>query len=262
MIDCGWLGTISLDGNFMLSVLSIVFINIILSGDNAVVIAMAIKSLPSKEKIRGLIFGTGLAVILRVVLTCFAAQLLTISFFKMVGGVLITWIAFKLLIEGAQDDKVHKEATTFFHAIKIIAVADLVMSLDNVMGVAGACNGNFFLLLFGLGLSIPLLIGTSGLLTMIMDKYPIIVYIGAALLGKVGGELIITDPYVVSLLHPTPIFGYLVEAVFAVCVIVLGKLWMRWQYSEPEYTKEVLPVTVPVDCCGPTKQRGRRPEGD
>lgn len=247
MMDLGLLGRITLDWNFLSGFLSIILIDLILAGDNAVVIAMAVRSLPGKQRIKGIIFGAGAAVLLRVTLTFFAAQLLAISFIKILGGVAVTWIAVKLFAEGCPEDKCRKEATTFGQAVKIIVIADLVMSTDNVMAVAAASQGDLFLLLFGLGLSIPFVVGTSTFLSMIMDKYPVIVYIGAAILGKVGGELIITDPFVVSVFTPTEFLRYSVEGLFAAGVIVAGKLWMKWQVSRRKYGEELLLLAQPGD---------------
>ncbi|HQN20454.1 MAG TPA: TerC family protein [Syntrophobacteraceae bacterium] len=227
-MDLGWLGTISFDWQFVSGFLSIVVIDLILAGDNAVVIAMAVRSLPQEQRKKGILFGAGAAVLLRVVLTFFIAQLLQINYIKLVGGMLILWIAVKLFVEGVPEEGMRKEATTIFQVIKVIVIADITMSTDNMLAVAGASQGNLFLLLFGLGLSIPLIVFTSNLLSMLMDRYPIIIYLGAAILGKVGGEMIMTDPVVVHFLAPTHVFQYAVEATLAVGVIVVGKLWMRW----------------------------------
>lgn len=230
-IDLGWLGTIDFSWDFCVGFLSIVLIDLVLAGDNAVVIALAVKSLHGKQRRTGIIFGAGAAVALRVVLTCFVAQLLVFSFIKLLGGMLILWIAVKLFIEGAPEDKFQHEATTFWHAIRIIMIADLIMSTDNILAVAGACKGNFFLLLFGLALSIPFVVFTSSLLSRLMDKYPIIVWIGAAVLGRVGGEMIITDPWVVEKITPGNALKYACEIIGAVGVLVVAKLYMRWKIA-------------------------------
>jgi YjbE family integral membrane protein len=217
----------SFTADFCIGFISIIFINIILSGDNAVVIAMAVRSLSKKQRMQGIVLGTAIAVVLRIILTFFAAKLLEISFLKFSGGVLITWIAVKLFIEGSPDEN-QKEVTTLGKAVVTILIADLVMSTDNVLAVAGACKGNVFLLLFGLGTSIPLVIFAAGLLSRLMDKYPVIVLIGAAVLGRVGGEMIIGDAFIQKLFnHPGHFVDYSVQAVFAVGVIVAGKLWMK-----------------------------------
>lgn len=226
-MDFGSIGSITFNWEFVSSLLSIIFINIILSGDNAVLIAMAVRSLPRAQRTKGIIFGSAIAVVLRVVLTFFAAQLLQVSFIKLVGGILVAWIAVKLFTEEGHDSELEKEGTTFLQALKIIIIADLVMSLDNVLAVAAASHGNLFLLLFGLVSSIPLVVGTSTLFSSLLDRYPIIIYLGAAILGKVGGEMVITDPYVVGLLNPGKMMVYSVEVLFTVGVVVIGKLLLR-----------------------------------
>jgi len=248
-LDLGIFGSISFDWKFLSSLFSIVIIDLILAGDNAVVIAMAVRSLPREQRKKGIMFGAGAAVLLRVVLTFFVAQLLTVSYVKLAGGVLILWIAVKLFVEGAPEDEHGREATGLWQAVKIIVIADITMALDNMLAVGGASHGNLFLLLFGLGLSIPFVVLTSNLLSMLMDKYPVIIYIGAAILGKVGGEMIITDPFTVGLLPagllapdlnaPVAALKYFTEAVFALGVIVAGKLWIRRTIAREEKAEHV-----------------------
>ncbi|MDO9289589.1 MAG: TerC family protein [Thermodesulfovibrionales bacterium] len=238
-MDLGILGKITFDLNFLSALFSIVIIDLILAGDNAVVIAMAVRSLPSEQRKKGILFGAGAAVLLRVMATFFVAQLLQINYLKIVGGILILWIAVKLFVEGAPEENIERKATTIAQAIKIIVIADITMSIDNMLAVGGASHGNLFLLIFGLGLSIPFVVFTSNLLSMLMDKYPIIIYIGAAILGKVGGEMIITDPFTVGILKPSKLLIYCTEAVFAAGVIVSGKLWMKWQVSRAEKEEHV-----------------------
>lgn len=238
-MDLGVFGTITFDLTFLSALFSIVIIDLILAGDNAVVIAMAVRSLPSEQRKKGIFLGAGAAVLLRVVATFFVAQLLTISFIKLIGGILILWIAVKLFMEGVPEEKLEKEATSIAQAVKIIVIADITMAIDNMLAVGGASHGNLFLLIFGLGLSVPLVVFTSNLLSILMDKYPIIIYIGAAVLGKVGGEMIITDPFTVNILNPGKFFVYATEAVFAVGVIMTGRLWMRWKISRAEKAEHV-----------------------
>jgi YjbE family integral membrane protein len=221
--DLGSFGHISFTAEFFSALLSIIVINLILSGDNAVVIALAVRSLQKGQRLWGIILGSALAVVLRIGLTFFAAQLLLISFLKIAGGLLIAWIAVKLFTEGHGDEKV-EAASNLWQAVRIIVVADLIMSIDNVLAIAGACKGNMFLLLFGLGTSIPLVVGTSTLLSMLMDRYPIIVTIGSAILGKVTGEMIMTDPWLHARLHPSHATEIAVEAICAVGVVVIGKI--------------------------------------
>jgi len=226
-LDLGWFGTISFDWQFLSDFFSIVVVNLILSGDNAVVIAMAVRSLPKEKKNKGIFFGAGAAVVLRIILTFFVAQLLQISLIKLIGGILILWIAVKLLVEGSPE-QADRQASTLTQAMKLILMADITMSVDNMLAVAAASHGNFFLLLFGLGSSIPFVLFTSNLLSMLMDRYPIILWLGAAVLGRVAGEMIMTDPFVVNLLSPTELQQYTVQAVLAIGVVVVGRLWVKW----------------------------------
>jgi len=244
MIDLGWFGYIAWDAAFFSALMSIIVINLILSGDNAVVIALAVRNLPKKQRMWGIILGSGLAVLLRVALTFFAAKLLLISFLKLFGGALILWIAVKLFTSGHEDENI-EAAAGLWQAVKVILVADLVMSIDNVLAIAGASKGNMFLLLFGLGTSIPLVVGTSTLLSMLMDKYPIIITLGAAILGKVGGEMIITDPWVHKTFHPAHWMDYAMQAVCAVGVVLVGKYLVRRKIAQSEKgvaTSKQVPV--------------------
>jgi len=227
-MDFGMFGTISFDLAFLSSVFSIVIMDLILAGDNAVVIAMAVSSLPKEKRMQGIIFGAGAAVLFRVVFTFFVAQMLRLSYVKLIGGVLILWIAVKLFMEGAPEDTSKKEAKSIWQALQIIVIADITMSLDNMLAVGGASRGNLFLLLFGLGLSIPFIVFTSNLLSKLMEKFPVIIYIGAAILGKVGGEMIMTDPLTVRLINPDHTTIYIVEAALAAGVIIVGKIWMKF----------------------------------
>ena len=227
-MDLGIFGAITFDWAFLSALFSIVIIDLILAGDNAVVIAMAVRSLPKAQRSKGIMFGAAAAVLLRVFATFFVSQLLQIQFIKLAGGALILWIAVKLFVEGSPEEGTDKKAANLWQAIRIIVIADITMSVDNMLAVAGASHGNLFLLLFGLGLSIPLVVLTSNLLSILMDRYPFIVYLGAAILGKVGGEMMITDPVMESWLHPDKMMIYAVEMSFAVGVIVVGKLWVRW----------------------------------
>jgi len=228
-VDLGQLGEISISWDFFTALMSIVLIDLILAGDNAVVIAAAVRSLPRKQRQKGILLGAGAAVVLRVFLTYFATQLLQMSYVKLIGGLFILWIAVKLFVDSSPEEEARQNAHSILQALWVIVVADLTMSVDNVLAVAGASKGNLFLLLFGLGLSIPFVVFTSSLLSMLMDKYPLIIYAGAGILGKVGGEMIFTDPIVVERIQIPEVLLYGLEALFAVGVIVVGKLWVRWR---------------------------------
>ena len=222
-------------GTFFFGLLNIMFINIILSGDNAVVIAMAVRTLPAKERQWGIILGTLGAVVLRIGLTFVAAKLLEVSFVKLAGGLLILWIAFKLLLPEGGEEEV-KEVNGLRQAIITILMADLVMSLDNVLGVAGAANGDLLLLLIGLATSIPIVVFASNIITRLMDRFPVIVLLGAAVLGRVAGEMIMSDPWTVRTLggHPSHLLDYTVQIVLAVGVVVAAKVWVKWRASGDE----------------------------
>ncbi|MEM5787531.1 MAG: TerC family protein [Syntrophobacteraceae bacterium] len=222
MIELGSFGHLEFTWAFASALLSIVIIDLVLAGDNAVVIAMAVKNLHGRTRTLGIALGAGGAVLVRVVATFVVSQLLAIQFIKLAGGAVLIWIAVKLLVQGSEDEN-HKEAGNLWQAFWIIIVADMSMGIDNMLAVGAASHGNLFLLLFGLGLSIPFVVFMSNLLAKIMDRYPIILYIGAGILGKVGGEMMITDPFVNSLLHPNAIVKYGVMVFFTVLVIALGR---------------------------------------
>jgi len=222
----------ALDWHFAISALQIVLIDIVLAGDNAVVIAMAVQRLPQRQRAFGIAFGAGFAVFLRIVLTFFAAQLLTISYVKLIGGILIFWIACKLLLEDVEPEDGRREAATLWHAVWIILVADVTMSTDNILALAAASRGNLFLLLFGLALSIPLVVFASAWLSRLMDRYPIIVYLGAAVLGAVAVELVLTDPAILEHIHVPEVFLYGLEVLGAALVVVVAKLYMKCTSSE------------------------------
>jgi YjbE family integral membrane protein len=223
MIDFGWLGHIAFTWEFLVAVLSIVLIDLVLAGDNAVVIAMAVRNLPGKQRIWGIALGAGAAVVVRVVATFLVAQLLNMPFIKLVGGAVIIWIAVKLLSEGADEECEDKECGSIWQAVWIIIVADMSMGIDNMLAVGAASHGNLFLLLFGLVLSIPFVVFMSNILSKLMNKYPIILWLGAGILGKVGGEMMITDPWVYGLLNPPKWVEYAVMVFFVVFVCGLSK---------------------------------------
>lgn len=176
----------------------IVLVNIVLSGDNAVVIALAARSLPKRMQRPAVVWGSVAAIVMRVILTIAAVELLRLPYLKLIGGVLLLWIAVKLLIPEKEDDQGIKSESTLFAAIRTILIADLVMSLDNVLGVAAAAKGDFVLLILGLAISIPLIIFGSSIMLRLMNRYPMVITIGAALLGWVAGEMMISDPIVVD----------------------------------------------------------------
>lgn len=179
--------------DFWVAVLQIIAIDIVLSGDNAVVIALACRNLPAEQRRRGILWGVGGAIGLRVVLTAFAAGLLGYPWLKLVGGLLLLWIGVKLLLPQGEEGHDIESAHNLWGAVKTIIVADFVMSMDNVIAVAAAARDSVFLLLFGLAVSIPLIVWTSQLFLRLMERFPVIITLGAGLLGYVAGGMIVTD---------------------------------------------------------------------
>jgi YjbE family integral membrane protein len=210
--------------HFLLSGFKIVLMDLLLAGDNALVIALAVRALPKNERRIGLIGGASAAVILRVALTVVAARLLTIPYLQIAGGLLILWIAIKVLIDASAPPDAAPSPTRFWQAIWYIVVADVTMSTDNVLAIAGASKGNFWLIAFGLALSIPFVVFASNLLAKLMDRFPALIYLGAGILGQVGGEMILTDSLTVRLCHPGELVRYAVEAALVIAVLAIGRL--------------------------------------
>src|SRR5436190_5214547 len=213
--------------HFIFAGFSILLIDLLLGGDNAVVIALAVRALPAGERRIGTAIGAGLAVMLRIAVTFFAAELLQIRYIQLAGGLLVLWIAVKLFRDA---DPAHPAPppASLWRAILLIVVADATMSTDNVLAIAAASKGSLPLLIFGLGLSIPLVVFTSTLLSRLMDQYPIIIYLGAAILGRVGGEMIMTDAIILSV-EPPQALRYGVEALCAVGVVLAG-YWLSHRH--------------------------------
>ncbi len=222
-MDLGGLGGIAFSWDFFAAVASIVLIDLVLAGDNAVVIAMAVRNLRGRDRRMGIVLGSGGAVLVRVVCTFLVSRLLAISFVKLIGGAVVLWIAVKLLTEGTQEESHRKESNSVWQALRIIIVADLSMGIDNMLAVGAASHGNAFLLLFGLILSVPMVLFLSSWLSRLMDAYPVILWVGAAVLGKVGGEMMITDPWVNTLLRPPAWSRYGFMAFCVVFVCLAGK---------------------------------------
>ncbi|SCK62046.1 integral membrane protein, YjbE family [Variovorax sp. HW608] len=212
--------------DFWIGLLKIVWINIILSGDNAVVIAMAARALPPHQQRTAVLFGSGAAVVLRVLLTVVAAKLLALPYLQIVGGALLLWIGTQLLSEEDEGEGEDKQYGTMLAAVRTILLADLVMSLDNVIAVAAAAQGNMVLLILGLAISIPLVIFGSTLMIKLMERFPIIVMLGAALIGWVGGETIVSDTILRDVLAANPWLHY-AGAVAGAMVVVLAGRWLQ-----------------------------------
>lgn len=237
------------DPQFWVALMQIIGVNIVLSGDNAVVIALAARSLPPKQQKQAVLWGSGAAVVMRILLTIVAVQLLSLPYLKLVGAALLLWIGVQLLLPedeegggaGASDN------TGMIAAIRTILIADLVMSVDNVIAVAAAAKGSMTLLVVGLLISIPLVIFGSTLLMKFMERWPIIITIGGGLLGWVAGEMAVTDPAVAAwvdanahwLHYAMPIGG-------AVAVVAIGK-WLASRAAKEEDTRPVVDLAATGD---------------
>jgi YjbE family integral membrane protein len=210
--------------------LSIVLIDLLLAGDNALVIAMAVRSLPREQRRIGIALGAAAAVVLRIVITVAAANLLKVEFIKLCGGAFVLWIAVKVFSDTQEPEK-PESVGHFLQAIWFIVFADITMSVDNVLAVAGASHypapGSVPLIIFGLGLSIPFVVFSSNLLVYWMDRYPAVMYLGAAILGKVGAEMMLTDGFVLRTLHPFPWVVYTGEGVAILGVLAASKFMAR-----------------------------------
>ena len=217
--------------DFWIALMQIIGVNIVLSGDNAVVIALAARGLPAHQQKRAVAWGSGAAVLMRIVLTLVALELLKLPYLKLIGAGLLLWIALQLLLPEEGEEGSGTAVSSMAAAIKTILIADLVMSLDNVIGVAAAAKDNTLLLILGLAISIPLVIFASRLLLVLMERFPIIITIGAALLGWVAGDMAVTDPVVKTWVDAqAPYLHWLAPAVGAIAVVLVGK-WLSSRRS-------------------------------
>jgi YjbE family integral membrane protein len=208
---------------------SIIWVNILLSGDNAVVIALAARALPPHQQKKAIFFGSAAAIVMRIVLTLIAVEMLKWPWLKVVGGLLLVYIGVSLLLEETDGEEEGGESANagLLTAIRTILVADLVMSLDNVLAVAAAAKGNTVLLVLGLGISIPLIIFGSTLLLKVMERFPIIITAGAGLLGWLAGEMILTDPAVVTRFGELPHSTVYIGAGLGAAIVVAVGLFLK-----------------------------------
>ncbi|WP_375309374.1 TerC family protein [Bradyrhizobium sp. A5] len=243
---------------FWIAVGKIIWINILLSGDNALVIALACRGLKPRHRLWGMIFGAGAAVLLRIIFTGIVASLMELPYLKLVGGLALIVIAAKLLVPENEDEDDVESASHLWQAVQIVVVADIVMSLDNVIAVAAAANGSVPLLILGLAISVPLIVAGAALIMALLAKLPVLVWAGAALLGWVAGEVIATDPGIEPRLHTVfagpvgasldsvlavlrippqfahagPAAEYLCAALGVLVVLVVGTIWRRRSMSQ------------------------------
>ncbi len=208
---------------------SIVLANVVLSGDNAVVIALAARALPAHQQSKAIFWGSAAAIVMRIVLTLIAVQLLVLPYLKLIGGLLLLYIGVSLLSEDTGSDVDSQETGGLLAAIRTILVADLVMSLDNVLAVAAAAKGNVTLLVIGLGVSIPLIIFGSTLVMRLMERFPLIITLGAALLGFLAGEMLLTDPAVAGYFGELPHAAIDIAGVVGALTVVALGIWCQRQ---------------------------------
>jgi YjbE family integral membrane protein len=217
-----------IDAQFWTALLQIIGINIVLSGDNAVVIAMACRSLPPAKRRWGIFLGAGMAIGLRIVFTIFIVFLLAVPYLKIAGALLLLWIGYHLVTAGETDDDVDA-ATNLWHAVRIILLADAVMSLDNVIAVAAAAKGNYILLVLGLVISVPLVVYGATLLVKLLNRFPVIIPGGAALIGYVAGEVVITDPMLRETVERHGAWLQIAAPLLGALLVVLaGKIVSPW----------------------------------
>jgi YjbE family integral membrane protein len=217
----------------------IIFVNALLSGDNAIVIAMACRGLPQPQRRWGLIIGAGLAALLRIVFTVLLASLLMLPYLKLIGGAGLIYISARLLIPEDPDRNQIEAVAHLWRAVLVVVVADIIMSFDNVLAIAAAARGDYLLLVIGLAISIPLLVVGAALIATLLDRFPVLIWLGAALLGWIAGETIATDPAVTSRLAPlgdaalrqVEFAGAVAGAALAVAA---GGLWQRLRETRPD----------------------------
>ena len=213
---------------FWFAALEIVVINILLSGDNAVVIALACRNLPPQQRRWGVIWGAVGAIVLRIILTFFAVSLLQLSYLKIIGGLLLVWIGIKLIAEEEGEGGHDVQASDkMMSAIRTVVIADLVMSIDNVLGVAAAAKGSLLLLIFGLVVSVPLVIGGAQLIMRLIERFPILIVAGGGLLGYVAGELIVEDSAVIDWVHAHAAWLNWIAPLAGVALVVGTAKWLE-----------------------------------
>ncbi len=212
--------------DFWIGLMKIIWINIILSGDNAVVIALAARGLPPAQQRQAVRFGSGAAVVLRIGLTVVAVKLLAMPYLQIVGGLLLLYIGVQLLSEQDGDEGEEKHHGTLLAAVRTILIADLVMSLDNVIGVAAAAKGSMLLLVLGLAISVPMVVFGSTMMIRLMERFPMVVTLGAALIGWVGGETITNDTVLLPLMQDLPWLHQAGPVLGAALVLGLGR-WLQ-----------------------------------
>jgi YjbE family integral membrane protein len=245
------------DPLFWTALLKIIGVNIVLSGDNAVVIALAARSLPARQQKQAIIWGSAAAIVMRIILTLFAVALLGLPWLKLIGSVLLLWIGVKLLLPEDGDPDI-RSSDNLWAAIKTILIADLVMSLDNVIAVAAAAGGHWGLMIIGLAISIPIVIFGATMLVKVMERWPIIITIGAGLLGFVAGEMAWEDAAMEGFTKQfAPMAKYVAAVIGAAIVIVVGRILAGRSLQATEEEKMRPKPTVPEPAAGPPGDSAR-----
>jgi YjbE family integral membrane protein len=217
---------------FWLAALEIIVINILLSGDNAVVIALACRNLPAQQRKWGVFWGAIGAIVLRIILTFFAVSLLQLSYLKIIGGLLLLWIGIKLIAEEDSEEGHDVQASDkMFSAIRTVVIADLVMSIDNVLGVAAAAKGSLLLLIFGLVVSVPLVIGGAQIIMRLIERFPVLIVAGGGLLGFVAGEIAIEDSAIADWVHTHAAWLNWVAPVAGIALVIGPAKWLRARHA-------------------------------
>lgn len=211
------------DLTFLTGLISIIVIDIVLGGDNAIVIAMASRKLPEKQRNRAIVFGTAAAIVVRAGLTFVAVYLLTVPLLQFIGGLLLLWIAFKLLVDRKEHVDVEAKGS-LAGAIRTIVIADVIMGLDNVVAIAGASHGNYVLVIIGLLISVPVIIWGSKIILKLIERYPFIIYIGSGVLAWTAGSMIINDRFLRVYLANVPLDGLWIPPLLIAVVILAGFL--------------------------------------
>lgn len=209
---------------YVVALFSIILINMLLSGDNALVIALASRNLPTEQQRRAIVWGGAGAIGLRMIFVFVAAALLQVPYLQLVGGLLLLWIALKLINGDHGEPEDIQAASDLWGAVKTIIIADVVMSLDNVIAIVGVAKGNYILLAIGLAISIPIIIWGSQIILHLMERWPAIVTLGAAFLGWVGGEMFVSEKHIAHYLEIYPILHWAIPALFAGIVLVIAYL--------------------------------------
>jgi YjbE family integral membrane protein len=227
-------------------------INILLSGDNAVVIALACRDLPQKQQKQAFAIGAIGVIVLMTGLTAFAAYLMSLPYIEIIGSVLLLWIGIKLLAPGEQEEAEGKAAAHFWAAVRTIIIADIVMSLDNVLGMAGAAKGHLGMLFVGMVITIPLVLFGSAMIMKLMDRFPIFITFGAGLLGWVAGEMAIADPAIKDVIEARAHYlDFVAPVIGAVAVVVVGRLLARRQALEAQ-RRQAISASAGASAAAPT----------